>query len=383
MESSTFDSIVSGLFRAASGAISWDTALVPIGQAFGARAAVLHWMQPSTGRLLALPYAGPELESTILDYVREYHRIDPRRQHVIERGVEGVGQWNHDHEIFGPGFVARNPYYRHFLPAAGTRHHANVAFAIDNDLICGLALELDRGRGPLDGDEREAARRLGLHLQEALHAWERVRRIANQALAGHALLRAFAYPMWLIDGDRFIAFENDAARGERERDDRIVADGHRLILRAGRTDLALTQQLAKWQAGSAAATAVIDLRPTRADPPQWLHLSRVVPQAVLGAFGQRALVLATLFDPGRIAPLDPYALAQMFALTPTEARVAARLGEGHTLEAIASLHGIGLTTVRTHVRHLLAKFGVDRRSEIVRLLRQGEALWSGRASGAG
>jgi DNA-binding CsgD family transcriptional regulator len=74
--------------------------------------------------------------------------------------------------------------------------------------------------------------------------------------------------------------------------------------------------------------------------------------------------------------LDPFALANLFGLTPTEARVAARLADGATAEGIALEHGTALSTVRTHIRQLLAKFNLSRTTDIIRLLRQGEALWA-------
>jgi hypothetical protein len=75
------------------------------------------------------------------------------------------------------------------------------------------------------------------------------------------------------------------------------------------------------------ASAVVDLRPTAADAPAWLHLSVLVPGPVLGAFGERPLILATLFDPAYVSALDTFALANMFDLTPAEAKVAAKLAD--------------------------------------------------------
>jgi len=376
MEERTFDTIVAGLFRAATGAIGWDAALQPVQQAFGARFAVLHTLQPSSGRLLALCGAGPGMQEAIFDYVREYHAVDPRSQHVAKRGAEGIGQWNHDHELFTPQFVARSRYYRHFLPAYRCRNHSNVPFMIGPDVVSGLALELDTQRGPLDTEERDVARRLGTYLEEALHAYERVRRMAAQAIAGHGLLQAFAYPMWLIDVERYVSFENDAAVAERERGSRVGSASQRLQLVGDRADRDFGAQLQRMASAAHGTNAVVDLRHTRADPPVWLHLATVIPGAVLGAFGERAQVVATLFDPAQSAALDPFALGEMFSLTPAEARVATRLAEGATVQTLAAEQRLSVSTVRTHVRNLLHKFGVHRVTDVVRLLRQGEALWA-------
>ena len=96
----------------------------------------------------------------------------------------------------------------------------------------------------------------------------------------------------------------------------------------------------------------------------------------LGAFGETPQVVATLFDPARVMGLDAHALGEVFALTPAEARVAARLADGSSVQAIAADQGTSIYTVRAHVRSLHAKFGVQRTADVMRILRQGEALWA-------
>ncbi|MCA0244058.1 MAG: helix-turn-helix transcriptional regulator [Proteobacteria bacterium] len=292
------------------------------------------------------------------------------------RAATGLGQWNHDHEAIKPQVAARSAYYRHFLPAYRCHHHSNVPFMVGPDVVCGFALELDARRGPLDAEERETARRLGTYLEEALHAYERVRRMAAQALAGHGLLRAFAYPMWLIDVERYVSFENEAAQAERERGVRVACPAQRLQLVGDRADREFGLQLQRLAAAAHGTHAVVDLRRARADPPVWLHLATMVPGQALGAFGEQAQVVATLFDPRESPTLDAFVLGELFALTPAEARVAARLAEGATVQMLAAEQGVSVHTLRTHVSSLLRKFGVHRVTDIVRLLHQGDALWA-------
>jgi DNA-binding CsgD family transcriptional regulator len=65
----------------------------------------------------------------------------------------------------------------------------------------------------------------------------------------------------------------------------------------------------------------------------------------------------------------PVELVQsLFDLTPAEARVARQLAAGQTVEAIATVSGVSLTTVRTHVRGVLEKTGCHRQGEVVALL---------------
>jgi DNA-binding CsgD family transcriptional regulator len=66
----------------------------------------------------------------------------------------------------------------------------------------------------------------------------------------------------------------------------------------------------------------------------------------------------------------------MFGMTPSESRVAAALGTGQTALQIGGQLGISENTVRTHIRGVLYKLGAARLNDAVRVLRQGEALWS-------
>ena len=187
---------------------------------------------------------------------------------------------------------------------------------------------------------------------------------------------AFPYPMWLIDEERFISFENRGATTEMRSEARAARRSTRLALTRSRNDQHLTEQLHTLCRGGHGASAVVDLRATAADPPTWLHLSLLVPGAVLGAFGERPQVLARLFDPQHVNPLDTFALGNQFGLTPMEAKVAARMADGMTAAQIGQTHGTTIATVRSQIRQVITKLGASRATDVVRLLRQGEALWS-------
>ena len=71
--------------------------------------------------------------------------------------------------------------------------------------------------------------------------------------------------------------------------------------------------------------------------------------------------------PDWISPA-PELLQDLFGLTPMEATVAARLAGGIAPEAIAEAIGIGLSTVRHHIKNLFSKTGTTRQAELVALV---------------
>lgn len=88
----------------------------------------------------------------------------------------------------------------------------------------------------------------------------------------------------------------------------------------------------------------------------------VIPQPAL----ERLLVIACeLVDH---LDADPAPLSQMLGVTPAEGRTAVALASGHSLAAIAERDGLSIHTVRYHVKHVLAKTGVNSQAQLVRLV---------------
>lgn len=371
-----FDAIVAGFYGAATGATSWDEALTDVHAAFGTRAAVMQSVDMTTGRITQLSHGGPPAHAAVLEYLRHWHTVDPRRDHLLAHPEQLVDRWWHCHEHFDDTFAAQDGFYSHFLPAHETRYLSTTATMVTPTLMTAFGLELPASRGPLTKDERHTAERLGRHVADALRAHERIRRLAAQALAGHGLLEAFAYPMWLLDADRFVFHANASARAAQASEEVAALRDDRLVWQQPRADRLLGEHLHTLGASPHGTRANIDARRRPSDPPMWLHLHVLVPGQVLGAFGDRPQMLATLFDPRQMSELDPFALSDVFGMTPAEGRVAALLAEGMTAQAIGAQFGCSVNTVRTHLRRVMEKLGARRLADAVRLLRQGEALWA-------
>jgi DNA-binding CsgD family transcriptional regulator len=66
-------------------------------------------------------------------------------------------------------------------------------------------------------------------------------------------------------------------------------------------------------------------------------------------------------------------LVKFYGFTPTEAKLARLISNGYRLEEASKRMGIGYQTARTHLKRIFSKTGVDRQSELVRLLLTGPA----------
>ena len=92
---------------------------------------------------------------------------------------------------------------------------------------------------------------------------------------------------------------------------------------------------------------------------------RGVPE-MLGLAPRSALVLIS--DPELRQRLPEVVLQDLHDLTPTQARVAAALARGESPEEIANALRTTVSTVRQHVKAILAKTDTHRQSDLVRLL---------------
>lgn len=109
--------------------------------------------------------------------------------------------------------------------------------------------------------------------------------------------------------------------------------------------------------------------PVRAAGPEPAFVAHVVPLrgGGLDVFaGALSIVFTTSMIPS--ASPAPSLLQALFDLTPAEARTAGQITEGKSIEQISSTTGISQNTIRTHLKSVFQKTGVERQAELVSLL---------------
>ncbi|MEH3160181.1 MAG: LuxR C-terminal-related transcriptional regulator [Sphingomonas taxi] len=80
------------------------------------------------------------------------------------------------------------------------------------------------------------------------------------------------------------------------------------------------------------------------------------------------VAIATLIDPAQRPAPSTQLWREAFDLTPSEAELAALLMAGHSVESAAAARDCSPSTLRVHLRHVFAKTGVSRQSDLVALL---------------
>lgn len=138
-----------------------------------------------------------------------------------------------------------------------------------------------------------------------------------------------------------------------------------LALSTQQADALLAEGLAAIRAGGWGVQS-IPIEPTEGRRGAIVHVLPVRGEARDVFTSGEVLIVASELRPGAAPPV-PLLLA-LYDLTPTEARIAATLTRGATLQDAATAQGIRISTARTHLAQVFRKTGTHQQSQLVALL---------------
>jgi DNA-binding CsgD family transcriptional regulator len=316
-----------------------------------------------------------------LAYMQHYRFIDPRLPVILQRPM---GEWTHCHEIVSEEEVATHPFYQEFLIPYDRRYMTGCKLADTPDATVLFVTLTGQAQGPLGSEQQAFLQRLLPHLQRATRIGIQNFVYSSQALVGHLLVNKLRQPVILMTPGGEVMHANEAAQ-ELLRSTSLVevADGKLKLPRRHLEELlrnsAELEQAVKIAAreGEAAAPEV----ETQASQVRSLHITAdsgdesvyafytvLSPQAAMGTFGLRPVVMLLFYHPGSAPAIDSGLLYAVFGLTPAECRIATLLAEGLSLKQIAQVQGTQHETVRKQLRSIYQKTSTNRQPELIRLL---------------
>jgi DNA-binding CsgD family transcriptional regulator len=142
---------------------------------------------------------------------------------------------------------------------------------------------------------------------------------------------------------------------------------NRVVLTNGNADGLLESALMQFHAGGLLTGSASIPIPAQDDRPAMIIHLVPVRGAAHDVFDQSAmLLLITPVD--RAAVPTAEVLQGLFDLTPSEARVARGIGLAQSIDSLAAAQGVSRETIRSHLRQVLTKTGLNRQAELVSLL---------------
>jgi DNA-binding CsgD family transcriptional regulator len=316
-------------------------------------------------------------------YVNKYYDEDVWTKSAVEKNLVFEGNVILGEELVSRELLLESKIYKECLS-----HDSNMAqlmtslvFGMDSTNSMPAACSFFRGlHHPTFGEEDRTRMRLVLpHLSRSLGVMQRLQSAELTVATSLAALDRLPSGVLLLNGSSAVAFANRSAQ-------RMLEDGDGLRLRKLTNAAGLGNLMAENAIASKMISDAISATLNR-DPFATPHFSKCVtvprPSGLanytlqLSALGDHnefttdsSAFAAIIFmaDGAQVLKIDQALLQSSYGLTPAEARVAVTLMECSSAQEVADTLGTSHHTVRTQIKHVYAKLGVDTRARFVKLM---------------
>lgn len=286
-------------------------------------------------------------------YDSTYRYLDPTCDHPMAVGaVYGFDQ------MFSAPSDSRAEQYIRFCRSIGADHALFAFLGEYRGVEAWLSISRDAAGGDFSDEEASAVTALLPHLGRAVDIHARLEAERNTAAVHAAALADLGLGVILLDGKGAIVGTNGLADRLLDRGTAVARDRDRLKVR-GIGPAALRRWL-----GMAGEGQVIVAGEADGDP---LHLLIRHWHDEQGDGAGPAYVVY-LDSPADQAVPRVDALRRRFGFSRTEARMAALLASGRTLEEAGVLMGVTSASARTYGKRVLARTGAARQSDLVRMV---------------
>jgi DNA-binding CsgD family transcriptional regulator len=302
----------------------------------------------------------------LASYVNHYSSINPLAP-LCDRAFRD-GTTRYSHLVMGDRELEKTEFYHDFFRPNDMYYSMGINVPLGDSPTAYISCMRPKSKGPFEEQPGVVYQTLLPHLQRALSLHRRMIRMTSNIHGLDAALDAFGHAVLGLDREgRVLMVSREAEAMVRSGDGIRVTNG-KLSARIAAENARLQSAISQAVTGhftSGAAHASIPIH--RQSNPTPLQLTVVPHRSVLP--GRSALAaLVFLVDPEQRSASKAELLRTMYDLSPTEARVADLLAEGLTVREIADRLHAALGTAQFHTKRILAKTGVRRQAELMKLM---------------
>jgi DNA-binding CsgD family transcriptional regulator len=274
-----------------------------------------------------------------------------------------------DHDLFSDEEMNANPYYSGYLTAEGIRWGTSTYIASPGGAAVILSVHRAAERGPVPLETAERLTLLRPHIARCTMTAIRLKLQESQVELD--LLERMGYPAAALEPGGRLRLANRLFGPVTPS---VAEDrGDRLRFRSRAADGALARVLN----GEDAFGASFGVPGREQTGPFIAHIFPVSGAARdIFSICRWILLLSPIVSKGKI---DPATIGGLYDFTPAEAKVAAQIVSGRSLDDIARQSGRSIDTVRAQLKTVLAKSGVARQAELVGLLAPARLAVGGKA----
>jgi DNA-binding CsgD family transcriptional regulator len=363
-----FSATVGQLYAAAADAVSWQEALSGVETLTRSAGAVVHIVrkgaEPGLVSLLGASAEQHFPQADVEQWTRELAPSCPR--------LATVAKWPDapyvvDGMILSEREMDLDPVYDWYREH-GLRYFIGSTLFRTSEVELAWSLQRTSPQGHAQAEDIRLFELLKPHLVRSLNLAEQLGLLRAFRRFGAAVLDTLPQPLFALDVNGRILLANAKAEAFLNAADGLRAEGgslvcmrtaeqarlDRLIEEAGLVAVAATTGWTRISRGDGGPPYAVFVAPFRAADEELLASS--------------ARVLVIIHDPAERRSADLRMLMGLYGLTEAEARLASALSGGHNLESAARALGIRMTTVRSELKSVFRKVGVNRQQDLVRLL---------------
>jgi DNA-binding CsgD family transcriptional regulator len=362
-------SIIGDIYDAALDPAAWDQIGAELCRACDATSFLLVQQNREHRNVTLLKTNWPA--EPVADYAAYFYKVDCWMDEALRQPAMTplIG----DQFLPDQDFI-KSEVYDHFARFLDVRHLLAEWAVTEDGSHCSLGLHHSGRIGAFDAAQARLLGTLFPHVLRSIHLGASLRNARREDTVCEIALNELGTGIVVVDQHGVVVLANRAAEA-------MAAARDGFALAAGRKDPAVaaatpqdTKRLrhliarAAPDAARSAAGGAMRLNSVTGRRGYAVSVSPL-PRAARGLHpGTAPLVLLLIRDLNLPVRPPERQLAELFGLTPAEARLVASLAQGMTRADYAATAGISALTVKTHMSRAFAKLGVSRESELVRLV---------------
>lgn len=362
--------IVQHIYQTVEHPTSWPAVLAEISDLLqgGVAALLYHDVRMHHGGLNQSVRLSPE---AIDVYQQHFHALDPWGKGTASQGLGKTGAVLNGDQLIELSDLRQTEYYADYAsPYDLVRILAGVVIA-DGPVLSVISILRAEKAKPFGDEEQLRLSILMGHLKCVLEIRRKIEGLQLlQAASSHALDQ-LPTGVILVDASARILFANAAAERTLRAREGLTVDGGRLVARlAGETTSlrALIGAAVRTTIGDALQPGgVMNVTRPEFDRPLSVLVTPVPGDATYGNLGQPAAAVL-ISNPDQAQSPDPAVLRTLFRLTQAECRLVIALCAGVSLAEAAQSLGITRETAKSYLKHVFAKTGTARQSELVAMI---------------
>jgi DNA-binding CsgD family transcriptional regulator/PAS domain-containing protein len=358
------DAVIHRIYAGVDDANAWHDVMAALVQTLRSESGILGLTSTSAGAIELPITVG--LDVATLPRYNDEHTKNPWALSILRLPV---GQLVASDAYVPFDELKRSTFHAEILAPQRIAHGAWLRLAADNATSAQMSIHRSARLGPYAASELAAASRFLPHLGRAAQLRLLLRRSEGEKQLALAALEGLAAGVLLLDGSGRALFANRTARELAATRDAIMLDARGVRARHRSDDRVFQLLIGSATAGGAAGAVALS-RASGGLPLVALVAPLMGALAAMAARAGLASGAAGVFltDPERQAEPPAERLQALFGLTPTEARVALHLVRAGTIARAAHALGLAPETVRTHLKRIYGKTGINHQGALARLL---------------